>query len=567
MLLHRPSFQKIIEIARTKGILSLPKSKIALVFSTFFIAAASLSNSQCESKLRQSRKALLKSLRTGTRYALVKAGFTRSTDLVTLQAFVQFLLCMRNGMDSQTLWVLSGAAFRVAQRMGVHREDVDASLPPFEAEMRRRLWHQLMILDFTASELAGCAPSYSATMMMDFDSRGPLNVNEEDLKESMKEMPAERFGATDMIFCRLRYEFRAFFMLIHKPKMFKMGTGSNFDASWNRLTEESVSVAEKDKCIDDLENRLQTNFLRFCDPINRLHNLTALAARAAVAGMRLRAHHPRQYAEGGKEAPQSEKDLCFSLSMKIMRYDIMCHAQKDLQGYIWHVRVYFQWYVAPPILQNLRRLSVLWIPDLALHVASLSAEANIHSRHSFIFLLNELRTRTMGDEADRAWDLCEESFLYHPELLRGDFALYRAIRAVALRAWDAREAELRREGLYVTVPQFIAQARVRAGVKVLNGAGAGELQPSINRNAMGSASYPMYGTPNAASETILSQNLSANEPALPYTLSWPPNEMPADDGLFLPKPGEPSPIDWDAWDSLVQMDLPTLEFGLEAFFK
>ena len=346
MIIHRPTFSKVVEAARTKGILSLPRNRIALIFSTYFNAAASLSNAQCESKLRMSRKKLLKQLRNGTRYALVRASFTRSTDLVTLQAFVQFLLCMRNGMDSQTLWVLSGSAFRIAQRMGVHRDDVDLRLSPFESEMRRRLWHQLMILDFTSAELAGCAPNYSVHMIMDFDTRVPLNLNEEDLREDMREMPPERFGATDMIFCRLRYEFRAFFMLIHKPRSYKLGKStSSVDASWNRLTEDSISMEEKDKCIDDLENRLQTNYLRFCDPINRLHNLTGIAARAAVAGMRLRAHHPRQFIDSGREVPQSERDLCFSLSMKIMKYDIMCHAQKELQGYIWHVRVYFQWYV------------------------------------------------------------------------------------------------------------------------------------------------------------------------------------------------------------------------------
>lgn len=342
MILHRPTFQKVIEKVRTNGIVSLPKPTVALLFSTFFIATASLSNAQCESKLRQSRRALLKKFRTGTRYALVKAAFTKSTDLVTLQAFIQFLLCMRNGMDSQTLWVLSGAAFRIAQRMGLHRQDIDDGLPPFEAEMRRRLWRQLMILDFTASELAGCAPSYTYAAMMDYDSREPLNVNEEDIWEGMKELPSERFGATDMIFCRLRYEFRAFFMLIHKPRTYKMGIGPQGN-SWAKLTEDGLTIAEKDKIIDELENKLQTNYLRFCDPINRLHNLTALAARAAVAGMRLRAHHPRQYSDEGKTAPQSERDLCFSLSMKILKYDILCHAQKELQGYIWHTRVYFQW--------------------------------------------------------------------------------------------------------------------------------------------------------------------------------------------------------------------------------
>ncbi|KIW07222.1 hypothetical protein, variant [Verruconis gallopava] len=344
MILHRPGFQKVVDTARTKGILSLSKPNVALIFSTFFIAAASLSNAQCETKLRQTRKKLLKQLRAGTRHALVRASFTRSTDLVTLQAFVQFLICMRNGMDSQTLWILSGVAFRIAQRMGMHRADVDSNLPPFEIEMRRRLWHQLMILDFTSSELAGCSPNYSAAII-DPEGRSPLNLNEEDLKEDMKEFPPEREGATDMIFCRLRYEFRSFFALIHRSRSsFKPSLGPIFEAGFNRITEDSFSMEEKNKFVDELENKLQNNYLRFCDPINRLHNITGIAARAAVAGMRLRVHHPRHYLESGREPPQEIRDLCFALSMKILKYDIMCHSQKELQGYIWHVRVYFQWY-------------------------------------------------------------------------------------------------------------------------------------------------------------------------------------------------------------------------------
>lgn len=43
MIVHRPSFSQVVEAARTKGILSLPQNKIALLFSAYFVAAASLS--------------------------------------------------------------------------------------------------------------------------------------------------------------------------------------------------------------------------------------------------------------------------------------------------------------------------------------------------------------------------------------------------------------------------------------------------------------------------------------------------------------------------------------------
>ena len=64
---------------------------------------------------------------------------------------------------------------------------------------------------------------------------------------------------------------------------------------------------------------------------------------------------------------------------------------------------------------------------------------------------------------------------------------------------------------------------------------------------------------------MMTDQLAPPNPQMGYSMSW-PAVVPGED-LFMPKPGQPSPIDWDAWDSLVQMDLPTLEFGLEAFFK
>ena len=174
--------------------------------------------------------------------------------------------------------------------------------------------------------------------------------------------------------------------------------------------------------------------------------------------------------------------------------------------------------------------------------------------------------KATGDEADRAWELCEESFQYHPELIRGEYALYRAIRAIALRAWSARESELRKQGIYAAVPNFIMQARERAGIKPPNGMSQPMNYPQPAPQAiMTNQPYPPYGPPAAAAtQPMMTGPLGQANPQLGYSMSW-PSDVPGED-LFMAKSGH-SPIDWDAWDHLVQMDLPTLEFGLEAFFK
>jgi hypothetical protein len=261
--------------------------------------------------------------------------------------------------------------------------------------MRRRLWFQVIILDHTSSELAGSAPTYTL-MMSFFDGELPLNVNDSDLYPDMTELPQEREGATDMMFCGLRYNFSCFFISMKK------GGPSTFDANWHPLANKDTPLAEKDKAIDELNQTLEQKFLRFCDPLNPLHILTSIAARAALCGMRLRAHHPRQYADGGASLSQSEKDMLFSLSQKILQYDNLVYINKNLHRYVWHVRVFFQW-------------------------------------HAFIYLLSELRLRRVGEEAEKAWDQVEDTFQYHPEMIsNSNYALYFAIRSLTLKAWDGK---------------------------------------------------------------------------------------------------------------------------------
>jgi hypothetical protein len=233
-------------------------------------------------------------------------------------------------------------------------------------------------------------------MMARFDSKLPLNVNDSDLDPAMTELPEEREGATDMIFCSLRNQFSTFFLSLAR------GSNQSFDFPWHPLISQESSVEEKDKVIDELLQTVEEKFLRYCDPLNPLHILTSIAARSAQCGMRLRAHHPRQYPDGGASLPQKEKDMLFSLSAKIMQYYSLVHSTPALQRYEWHVHAYFQW-------------------------------------HALIYLLSELRFRKVGEDVDRAWNLIEDAFQYHPEIIndRG-YALYTAIRSLTMKAWEGK---------------------------------------------------------------------------------------------------------------------------------
>jgi hypothetical protein len=90
-IIHPPSFQRAVESARG-SFHAIPKATLALLFSIYNFAIISMSTAECERKLGHPRSGLLKRFQYATRQALVKATFLRSSDMVTLQAFVHFLV-------------------------------------------------------------------------------------------------------------------------------------------------------------------------------------------------------------------------------------------------------------------------------------------------------------------------------------------------------------------------------------------------------------------------------------------------------------------------------------------
>lgn len=491
-ILHIPSAQCIIQMSKN-DVTKVSKSQLALLFSIFHFAVTSMDPASFEGMFTQSRDFLLNRFRSLTQQALINVSFLRSSDIVTLQAYVHYLLATRLVFDSQTIWALSGVAFRIAQRMGLHRDGEAHGLSPFEVEMRRRLWLQLLILDHTSAELAGSTPIFW-TMLSDYwDTKKPLNVNDADLDPSMTEWPAEKVGATEMIFNLLRYEFGEYFRRNRREMEAKGASADKFAAIGL-----CHSVPDKDRFIDTLQQRLEQNIVRYCDPIEPLHYLCMLAARCAIAGMRLRGHHPRQYSDKGASLPQEEKELLFQLGLKVVQYDNLVHSTESLKGFRWHIKVYFQW-------------------------------------HGFIYLLSELRYRRVSEDADKGWNEVAGVYEHHPEILENHrYVLHAAILSLTLKAWDGRESECQKRGIPLDVPEFINNIRALPG-----SSRSSVIQPQ----GLGAAGQQGF----AAEQIQISQDNHGTG------VTWWTGIMDANTSTTSSSSGgEPTPIDWSQWDSLVQ---------------
>ena len=186
-------------------LISFPKSLEALLFAIYGAAVVSLNNHDCERRFGEPRKTLLARYRLATKAALSRAKLMGSANLAVLQALLIHLLSTREVYDSRTLWTLTGVALRIAEGMGLHRDGSLLNLSPFEIELRRRVWWQLKLLDGDTAEASG-SDKFGA---LDTDPRSPKlpsDINDDELYKSMSSLPVSTDGATDMIFCALRFD-------------------------------------------------------------------------------------------------------------------------------------------------------------------------------------------------------------------------------------------------------------------------------------------------------------------------------------------------------------------------
>ncbi|EWC48825.1 hypothetical protein DRE_00130 [Drechslerella stenobrocha 248] len=360
--------------------------------------------------------------RFAAQYALKNVGLLRTTDLVVLQGLVFFLLDLRSYYDYPSLWVVTGMAVRIAQRMGVHRDGAKLSLPPFEVEMRRRIWREILVLDFRTAELSGAGLYTMAIDESAWDSRWPTALNEEDLWPSMTHVPEERVGPTENMWCQLRSELGNIWVskLRRLRLQGELQTATCHPGGY-------VKCLDSDEQVVAVSKLLEEKFLRYCDPAKPLHVFTSIVGRAALANLHLMTHHPIHYQNSGNSMPQELRDKSFHNAVRVIEYDNLCHSTRSLQRFMWHTKSFFQW-------------------------------------HAFIYLLGDLRERVDGPDVTKAWEQVDEAFDNHKEWLEHKDELHSAIRAFALKAWECRVAVLKKTGGLETikVPAFVQAFRSHA---------------------------------------------------------------------------------------------------------
>lgn len=418
------------------------------------------------------------------------------------------------------MWILSGVACRIGQRIGLHRDGEALGIPPFHAEMRRRLWWQIMLLEGFAQKLAGAG----GTVAVMSDVKMPANLNDSDLFVDMKELPKDHEGATEMMFFLIRCHVGDFL------KRSSNNQAYSFDGVWGQLTTTAIRVAAKDKAIDELEAILQRKFLQYCDPSIAWHLMNSFLGKCIIFMMRFMAHSTEYYTSDIKE---SEKDILFDLALQVISAQNLAYTRPEMQGFIWHINMHFQW-------------------------------------KAFIYLLSELRYRTEGSQVEVAWEAIGKTYDFHPsfdkELSRR--ALPIAVNNLTMKAWTAYIAA---RGIPANGEPFFIQI-IRSRQK--QPAKQSEVSKQIEAPE-GSVSIPPVAPIGKQLDNYGFPEETHPLPAFDWNSEGWNNEFTITSSMpeLLPL-DNPEQMSWSTWDSLVMdfstngssdapIDLSTFNFGIQ----
>lgn len=380
--LHNPSAQELVT-ATCQDLSHATPADQCLLFAIYLLAVFSMEEDACLEQFGLSRALLLSRYDYGLRQALFNASWLSINHMSSLLAFVMYLSVVRRQSDPRSLWIWTGMGIRIMQRMGIHRDGDGMGLRPFDVELRRRLYWHLVTLDTYAGRISGTS---DAGPPKTWDTKLPSNINDDQIHPGMTEAPHVHTGATDMMFSLVRIKLEKLFA-VESPNV--QGNGPVNPA---RETTE--------KMINSVEDEIELEFLRYCDPVEPVHALTLMTARAAIAAARLRQRMPLVVHQIPDR--ETERREFYGLARRIIDADSHTFTNPVLKPFAWYLRASFRW-------------------DALIYLLVALARPNFFARGEF----------------EGAWNRINEFFAHHSEVLEARNVLQRIVGRMALVAWLA----------------------------------------------------------------------------------------------------------------------------------
>lgn len=253
-------FIKVIDVAALEGVItnlrgkfgSLQYSLQALLFTVCLASITSLDEKETLDCFDMPRNQLLDRFRLGTERALANAGLLVTKEIETIQAFVIYLSILPHIGCLELLSPFMGLLLRIATSLQLHKDPENFETPtltPFEVEIRRRLWWQIVFIDSISRTGHTVGLSASDTM---FDTKAPSHISSNGKNNSPKSFDGQSESMVCIIRCEIWVLCRFLNANQQKPLEQKLKT---FKLTRSRLEDLNIARSSSNH---DLESLIKT---------------------------------------------------------------------------------------------------------------------------------------------------------------------------------------------------------------------------------------------------------------------------------------------------------------------
>ncbi|KAK8069925.1 hypothetical protein PG994_006541 [Apiospora phragmitis] len=398
---HTPTLQgRIVEAASKLS--GIDRNLEALMFGIYSMAVLSLDKDECESMFGLTKKDLATKYQFSCQQALANAGFLRTNDRDCLTSLFLYLLSVRTETMPSSLSSLLSIAIRIAERMGLDSEADLAKHSVLEAELRRKLFWNLILFDHRVREKTHMATS---SLVPTWDCKVPLNVNDCDLRAEMKAPPAEEVAGgkpTEALFVVVRAEMADFVR----------NTPSHLDFTMPILKPIARPLPGGGD-VSALHRIIEEKHLARCDEDNPLQLLTKWTVRSYIAKHRLLTYYAKFSNPPATTQPQppteAQRAGALSYALAMLQCDEKVMGSPLTKGYRWLLEDQFPF-------------------------------------PAYVYVVQELKRRPLSRHAAQAWRILSDSFMarFHGPVDPQFLPMFKIFGNFILRAWDAFEAARRR---------------------------------------------------------------------------------------------------------------------------
>jgi hypothetical protein len=223
---------------------------------------------------------------------------------------------------------------RIAHGLGIHRDEDGRAFSAFEAEMRRRLWWQILALDLRTADDRGfesiLADSYFNTVM-------PYNLDDDDFKFDNQHPLQNRSGPTEMTLCLLTMD------------ALSTGRKINFRSLASDL--ESLTLQEKEALVEQYAQRVKSSYLAGYDFSDSRTKLLFLTGHYWISKLWLILYYPLYHPIPMQQIQSRTQGL--QTAMKFLNVHELIEEHPSSAGFTWLFKTYVPCHALAVVLVEL----------------------------------------------------------------------------------------------------------------------------------------------------------------------------------------------------------------------